>query len=79
MHYIVISKPRYIRSRAKVYTLVFQMIVQVRIKVKVGKISKINKSSGWNKAMQVGIFQKLLHEIHFFLKISQNQYMCRME
>ena len=41
-------------------TLVSRIIVQVGIKVQVGKISKINKSAGWNKAMQVGIFQKLL-------------------
>jgi len=34
--------------------------VQVGIKVQVGKISKINKSAGWNKAMQVGIFGILL-------------------
>ena len=36
-------------------TLVSLIIVQVGIKVQVGKISKINKSAGWNKAMQVGI------------------------
>ena len=41
-------------------TLVFQLIVQVGIKVQVGKISKINKSAGWNKAMQVGILGILL-------------------
>ena len=36
-------------------TLVSRIIVQVGIKVQVGKISKINKRAGWNKAMQVGI------------------------
>ena len=41
-------------------TLVSRIIVQVGIKVQVGKISKINKSAGWNKAMQVGILGILL-------------------
>ena len=41
-------------------TLVSRIIVQVGIKVQVGKISKINKSAGWNKAMQVGILGNLL-------------------
>ena len=36
-------------------TLVFQIIVQVVIKVQVDKILKIDRSAGWNKAMQVGI------------------------
>ena len=40
--------------------LVFRIIVQVGIKVQVSKISKINKSAGWNKAMQVGILGILL-------------------
>ena len=35
-------------------TLVFRIIEQV------GKISKIDKSAGWNKAMQVGILGILL-------------------
>ena len=38
-------------------TLVFQMLVQVRIKVNVGKISKINQHAGWNKAIYVEIFE----------------------
>ena len=42
------------------YTLDFQIIVQVRIKDQAGKISKIDKSAGWNKAMQVGILGTLL-------------------
>ena len=42
------------------YTLVSRTIGQVGIKVQVGKISKINKSAGWNKAMQVGILGILL-------------------
>ena len=42
------------------HTLVSRIIVQVGIKVQVGKISKMNKSAGWNKAMQVGILGILL-------------------
>ena len=41
-------------------TLVYLMIVQDGINVQDGKIPKINKRAGWNKAVQVGIFQKLL-------------------
>ena len=37
-------------------TSVFRKIVQVGIKVQIGKILKINKSAGWNKAVQVGSF-----------------------
>ena len=47
-------------------TLVSQIIVQVGIKVQVGKISKINKSAGWNKDVQVGIFGNLLLQILVF-------------
>ena len=39
--------------------------MQVGIKVQVGKISKINKSAGWNKTMQVRI------NYGFSLKISK--------
>ena len=47
-------------------TLVSRIIVQVGIKVQVGKISKINKSAGWNKDVQVGIFGNLLLQILVF-------------
>ena len=47
-------------------TLVSLIIVQVGIKVQVGKISKINNSAGWNKAMQVGILGILLLQIVVF-------------
>ena len=40
-------------------TLVSRIIVQVGIKVQLDKISKIDKSAGWNKAMQVGILGNL--------------------
>ena len=50
----------YATRRLKTCTLVSRIIVQVGIKVQVGKISKINKSAGWNKAMQVGILGILL-------------------
>ena len=53
-------------------TLVSQIIVQVGIKVQVGKISKINKSAGWNKAVQVGILENLLLQIMVFAAKSQN-------
>ena len=41
-------------------TLVYLIIVQDGINVQDGKIPKINKRAGWNKAVQVGIFQNLL-------------------
>ena len=40
--------------------------MQVGIKVQVGKISKINKSAGWNKAVQVGILGILILQIMGF-------------
>ena len=40
--------------------------------MQVGKISKINKSAGWNKAMQVGILKNLLLQIMVFAYKSQN-------
>ena len=46
--------------------------MQVGIKVQVGKILKINKSTGWNKAMQVGILGNLLLSIMVFANKSQN-------
>ena len=49
-------------------TLVFQIIVQVGVKVQVSKISNINKSAGWNKAMQSGILKILLQQIMFSRK-----------
>ena len=33
--------------------------MQDGINVQAGKIPKINKRAGWNKAVQVGIFQKI--------------------
>ena len=50
----------YVKKENRKPTLVFWIIVQVWIKVQVGKISKINKSAGWNKALQDGIFGILL-------------------
>ena len=40
-------------------TLVYLIIVQDGINVQAGKFSKIDKRAGWNKAVQVGIFQKI--------------------
>ena len=40
--------------------------MQVGTKVQVGKISKFNKSAGWNKAVQVGILGNLLLQIMIF-------------
>ena len=39
----------------EVSALVFRIVVQVRIKVQVGKISKIGKHAGWNKVEKVGL------------------------
>ena len=39
-------------------TLVYQIIVQDGVNMQDGKISKIDKSAGWNNAVQVEIFQK---------------------
>ena len=36
-------------------TIVYQIIVQDEINVQDGKIPKIIKRAGWNKAVQVGI------------------------
>ena len=44
-------------------TLVYRIIVQDGINVQAGKIPKINKRAGWNKAVQVGIFHFLLLKI----------------
>ena len=46
--------------------------MQVEIKVQVGKISKINKKAGWNKAVQVGCLENLLLQIMVFACKSQN-------
>ena len=44
-------------------TLVSLIIVQDGINVQAGKIPKINKCAGWNKAVQVGIFHFLIVKI----------------
>ena len=44
-------------------TLVYLIIVQDGINMQAGKILKINKRAGWNKAVQVGIFHSLLVRI----------------
>ena len=44
-------------------TLTYRIIVQDGINVQAGKIPKINKRAGWNKAVQVGIFHFLLVKI----------------
>ena len=46
--------------------------MQVGIEVQVGKISKIDKSAGWNKAVQVEILGILLLQIMVFAYKSQN-------
>ena len=40
-------------------SLVFRILVQVGIKVQVVKISKIDKSAGWDEAVPVGILEIL--------------------
>ena len=67
-------------------TLVSRIIVQVGIKVQVGKISKINKSAGWNKAVQVGNLGHLLLQIKVFankspnlIKVQVGISVCRLE
>ena len=67
-------------------TLVSQIIVQLGIKVQVGKISKINKSAGWNKAVQVGIFGIHYNDLWFFpknlkilIKVQVGIRACRLE
>ena len=55
-----------------VHTLIYLIIVQDGITVQAGKIPKINKRAGWNKAVQAGIFHFLLVKIGFWLEISQN-------
>ena len=42
--------------------------MQDGIKVQAGKIPKINKCAGWNKAVQDGKFQFLLVKIKVFAK-----------
>ena len=46
--------------------------MQVGIKLQVGKILKINKSAGWNKAMQVGNLGNILLQIIVLAYESQN-------
>ena len=48
------------RVKMKYITLVYLIIVQDGINVQDGKILKINKRAGWNKAVQVGILGILL-------------------
>ena len=52
--------------------LVYRIIVQDGINVQAGKITKINKRAGWNKAVQVGIFHFLLVKIKVLVEFSQN-------
>ena len=44
-------------------TLIYLIIVQDGINVQAGKIPKVNKRAGWNKAVQAGIFHFLLVKI----------------
>ena len=53
-------------------TLVFLIIVQDGIYLQVGNFSKTNKRAGWNKAVQGGIFQKLLLWTPFSVKNFKN-------
>ena len=48
----------YVRSFSKLLCKMCTLVS--RIKVQVGKISKIHKRAGWNKTAQVGIFGILL-------------------
>ena len=59
--------------------------MQVGIKVQVGKNSKINKSAGWNKDVQVGILGNLLLKImvfayksQFLIRVQVGIRMCRL-
>ena len=45
-------------------TLEYQINVQEVINMQAGKISKINKRAGGNKAVQAGIFQKSIVKNH---------------
>ena len=49
-------------------TLVSRIIMQDGIKGQAGKIPKINKRAGWNKAVQDGKYQFLLVKIKVFAK-----------
>ena len=61
-------------------------MVQVGLKVQVGKILKIDKSAGWNKAVQVRILGNVLIQFMIFAHKFQNQIkvqvgirVCRLE
>ena len=58
--FLLIAKTQFLYVENQQDTLVYLIIVQDGINVQDGKIPKINKRAGWNKAVQVGIFQKLL-------------------
>ena len=67
-------------------TLVSLIIMQDGIKVQDGKISKINKHAGWNKAVSVGKFHFLLVKFRVLTKIFQKLInlqdgirLCRMD
>ena len=67
-------------------TLVSLIIVQDGINVQAGKILKINKRAGWNKAVQDGIFHFSLMKIHIqaqnfpnLINVQDEIRQCRME
>ena len=67
-------------------TLVSLIIVQDGINVQAGKILKINKRAGWNKAVQDGIFHFSLMKIHIqaqnfpnLINVQNGIRPCRME
>ena len=67
-------------------TLVSLIIVQDGINVQAGKILKINKRAGWNKAVQDGIFHFSLMKIHIqarnfpnLINVQDGIRPCRME
>ena len=67
-------------------TLVSRIIMQDGIKVQAGKIPKINKHAGWNKAVQDGKFQFLLVKIKVLAKkvpklinVQDGISLCRMD
>ena len=65
-------------------TLVSLIIVQDGVNVQAGKIPKINKRSGWNKAVQIGFFHFLLVKIKVLafpklINVQDGIRPCRME
>ena len=60
-------------AQAKQGTLEYLINVQEVINMQAGKISKIDKRAGGNKAVQVGIFQKSIVKNHKIWKNFKNK------